>query len=207
MASARVRSKTLSVARGIVRHLRSQLDNSTGYPPVQNTTLWTDHVMEMYRANVNASSSDARTARIQATEFLDYLTAIKEQRVSSFSIWHPFPASTVSYVSFVYLQSLVVQYGQVDIDASQYREAAAKRVGLTIPDRVPLEAQDYASKYDLASKLSQLKGVAGLKAQLYGIESVMPKRAGKAAGAAAAGKEHAADKAPSTGPSLEDMLK
>lgn len=102
-------------------------------------------------------------------------------------------------------QSLVVQYGQVDIDANQYREAAAKRVGLTIPDRVPLEAQDYASKYDLASKLSQLKGVAGLKAQLYGIESVLPKKSGASSSTSAAGKKTHQSKA--SGPSLEDILK
>ncbi len=84
MASARVRSKTLSVARGIIRHLRSELDNSTGFPAARDTSLWTDYVMEMYRANVSVSSSDARNARIQATEFLDYLTAIKEQRVRIF---------------------------------------------------------------------------------------------------------------------------
>ena len=100
-------------------------------------------------------------------------------------------------------QSLVVQYGQVDIDATQYREAAAKRVGLTIPDRVPLEAQDYASKYDLASKLSQLKGVAGLKAQLYGIDSVLPKKSSSGSSKSSS----PASQQKTSGPSLEDMLK
>jgi len=82
MASERVRSKTLGVARAIIRHLRKEIDNSSGFPAVQDTSLWTNHVMDMYRANIAASSSNARNARIQATEFLDYLTAIKEQRVS-----------------------------------------------------------------------------------------------------------------------------
>lgn len=207
MSSARVRSKTLSVARSIVRHLRKEIDNSTGFPAVQDASLWTNHVMGMYRANAAASSSDARNARIQATEFLDYLSAIKEQRVRMRYIpsHGAIPARTFMFPS----QSLVVQYGQVDIDATQYREAAAKRVGLTIPERVPLEAQDYASKYDLASKLSQLKGVAGLKAQLYGIESVLPKK--KPAAAAAQDTPTGGTAQPSgsasSGPSLEDMLK
>jgi hypothetical protein len=66
-------------------------------------------------------------------------------------------------------QRLVGRYGQVDIDAEDYRNAAAQRVGLAMPDRVPLQdPKDYAGKYDIAARLSQLKGVAGMKAQLYG---------------------------------------
>lgn len=69
----------------------------------------------------------------------------------------------------------------MDIDSKAYREAAAARVGLTIPDKVPLQAQDYAAKYELATKMTKLKGVAGLKAQLYGLESVLPDSASKKA--------------------------
>ena len=78
---------------------------------------------------------------------------------------------------------------------------------MTIPDRVPLESQDYASKYDLASKLSQLKGVAGLKAQLYGLESVIQKRAAPKGAKAAPTSAAKADQGPNAGLSLEDMLK
>ena len=81
-------------------------------------------------------------------------------------------------------QELLVQFGQVNIDSKAYREAAAARVGLSIPSQVPLQSQDYAAKYDLASKLTKLKGVQGLKAQLYGLDAVMAGKGGSQAPAA-----------------------
>jgi hypothetical protein len=71
------------------------------------------------------------------------------------------------------VQGLVAQLGQVDIDSPEYRAAAARRVGLAIPDRLPLKESDPVSRYDVAAKLSQLKGVAGMRAQLYGIDAVL----------------------------------
>lgn len=78
----------------------------------------------------------------------------------------------------------MVQFGQMDIDSKVYRKAAAARVGLAIPEQAPLQSQDYAAKYDLASKLSKLKGVQGLKAQLYGLDAVMAGKGGSATTAA-----------------------
>lgn len=81
MASARVRAKTLSVARSILRHLRDEVHNVAGFPPQQNVSQWSTAVLDSYRAAMHAEKAAARTARAQATEFLDYLRAIKEQRV------------------------------------------------------------------------------------------------------------------------------
>lgn len=70
------------------------------------------------------------------------------------------------------LQGLLSKHGQVDIDSPEYREAAAQRVGVKIPDRLPLRQVDHVSKYDLANKVNKMKGIAGMKAQLYGINDI-----------------------------------
>lgn len=70
------------------------------------------------------------------------------------------------------MQKLLSQHGQIDIDSQEYREAAAQRVGVKIPDRLPLREVDHVSKYDLANKVNKMKGIAGMKAQLYGINEI-----------------------------------
>lgn len=65
------------------------------------------------------------------------------------------------------MQRLLEAYAGVEVDSSEYRKAAARRVGLTIPERVPLSVSDVASKYDLSARLGVAGGVKGLKAQLY----------------------------------------
>jgi hypothetical protein len=45
------------------------------------------------------------------------------------------------------LQDLFYRYGGLALDSKEYRKAAATRVGVTIPDRIPLREFDHTAKY------------------------------------------------------------
>ena len=64
-------------------------------------------------------------------------------------------------------QRLLERYAGVDIDSKEYRKAAAQRVGLSMPDKVPLRAVDASTKYDVGRRLMAKGGIRSLKAQLY----------------------------------------
>ena len=81
MASVRVKAKTLSVARSLLRHVSDEFHSMAGFPPAQNVSQWNSEILAAYRGNAGADKATARAARAQANETLDYLRAVKEQRV------------------------------------------------------------------------------------------------------------------------------
>jgi hypothetical protein len=72
---------------------------------------------------------------------------------------------------------LLETYQGANVDDRKYREKAAARVGLKLPDSVPLAARDVSSKYDLSSRLVRAGGIEGLKQQLYGRRNAAEERA------------------------------
>ncbi len=76
-------------------------------------------------------------------------------------------------------QTLLESFGRKDIDSKDYRKAAAQRVGVKLPENLPLQFADPSEKYrkDLAARISRLHGVTAMKAELYGVEALDQRKA------------------------------
>eukprot|EP01138_Halocafeteria_seosinensis_P006387 gb/GECG01006529.1/.p1 GENE.gb/GECG01006529.1/~~gb/GECG01006529.1/.p1 ORF type:complete len:231 (+),score=19.43 gb/GECG01006529.1/:1-693(+) len=148
----KAQKKTLAALRGLLRHARMYFDNkppSASGEHANDVSLWTDYIMQQARENQHLNDrQETRRLRRKTQDILTLYEAIVEQK------------------------KLLSQHGQIDIDSQEYREAAAQRVGVKIPDRLPLREVDHVSKYDLANKVNKMKGIAGMKAQLYGINEI-----------------------------------
>jgi hypothetical protein len=137
------RTKRVTNAERDVRTARAILRHVRRIDTQQGWREWSAAVTTEFRAS--KSAREARLRREMAADVLEYLDAVGEQ------------------------QRLVEAYSGLDIDSPHYRKAAALRVGLRIPEAAPLEsAEDVRTKYDLSGKLGTARGVAGLRAQLFG---------------------------------------
>ena len=151
MSSQRVRAKTRGTLRDLLRLSRQEFlsTEQPGSMPSQRNP-WVRHILARYRASADLKDKgQARIERQRARELLGLFSFLTEQR------------------------GLIARYGQIDIDSKNYREAAAARVGLALPEQEPIPEKDLVQQYDLAAKLHKLKGIAGMKAQLYGVADVL----------------------------------
>lgn len=143
-SATRVRSKerVLLLARRLMRHAM-RVDTSSG------PGLWLSFIKDEFRAASSAPTKRERVRdqRAAAADIAACFDAVEEQR------------------------KLLSTYSGGDADNTEYRRRAAKRVGLTVPDSVPLAARDLGAKYDVAGRTSVAQGVANLKQQLYGTPS------------------------------------
>ncbi len=180
---------TLAVLRGLLRHVRTHVDNR---PPAvlsspvalqgaaetaevdfyatpaaagkRDISLWKDYIVGQYRANQSlASKAEARQLRTKAADALRCFEATREQR------------------------ELIDRYRGGDVDAQDKRKAVARFVGLEVPKTVPLgkgDASEVAARYaaSIAARLSgassqrktELTGIDHIKAQLYGVGALAP---------------------------------
>lgn len=116
--------------RGLLRHVRLHVDNKAGFPLRTDTSLWRQFIVQQYRDHQHDKDRAAvRRLRQAAAEALDGFEAVVAQ------------------------QELFFRYGGVDQDSTEYRTAAAHRVGLAIPEQVPIREFD-KSKYNIAAAVN-----------------------------------------------------
>jgi hypothetical protein len=167
MAHTKVQLKTLSVLRGILRHVRQDLDVRPIATTVdgvvagkKDVSEFSSYIMQQYRAGQQlADRSKAKQARAYAADVLTYLQAQRDHR------------------------RLLAEYRGVDPDKPTQREAVARFVGLQVPESVPVGRDPvevvtkYSSSLAKAVDVSQFTGVDNLKAQYYGAASVIAEKA------------------------------
>lgn len=164
-AHTKVQLKTLSVLRSILRHIRQDVDTiplgaaASGAPVKRDVSEFTNHIMGEYRASQKLTDrTKAKQLRAYAGDTLAYLNALRDQR------------------------RLIADYRGVDPDKPAQRDAAARFVGLQVPDsapvgRDPLEvASKYSSSLAKAVDAARFSGVDNMKAQYYGAASVIAEK-------------------------------
>jgi hypothetical protein len=104
-------SKALATLRGLLRHARTGLVNRDEAGR-HDARLWTTFLLSEYRRNAGAPKADARLMRQRAADTLQCLQSIQESQVC----WFRWPAL---------FQRFLATYGRRDIDAAEYRTAAA----------------------------------------------------------------------------------
>jgi hypothetical protein len=143
-ATVVARGKRVTNAERDVRAARAILRHVRAIDTKQGWREWSKAVLGEFRSG-HKSAREARLRRELAADMIEYLDAAQEQ------------------------QRLVEAYSGLDIDSPHYRKAAALRVGLRIPEAAPLEGvADVRAKYDVSGKLGTARGIAGLRAQLFG---------------------------------------
>lgn len=118
----KAQKKTLSDLRALLRHVYKEVDSSTGNPLKRNVQPWVSYIMGEYRANQELKDKRRIKSLRQVTQdYLKCALAVKEQK------------------------SLYYKYGGADADSREYREAAARRVGVELPQRpLPIKESDFS---------------------------------------------------------------
>ncbi|KAA0156017.1 hypothetical protein FNF29_01435 [Cafeteria roenbergensis] len=136
--SARGRQRARVMVRKLMRQARRVDCAETPKP-------WMAAIAESARATAAEATTKAelRSAMAGAADVLACFTAVQEQ------------------------SKLLERYHGGDVDSKDYRARAAARVGLAVPEGVPLGARDLGSKYDISGATIKAEGVEGMKQELY----------------------------------------
>lgn len=207
MAVSKSQSSILSTLRHILRHVRREWDGRV-QQATPTTREFAGHIMSQYRAGAGVRDRvKVRQMKANANSFLEYLRASEEQKVGvgSFFLSDSFchntgdalylPPSLLLLKSLFFSvpplhslhmlpQSLLDLQRGTDPDKEMARNAAAKYVGLTMPEGIPLGEPTAPGKYKelvqkrLSGDLSDtnLEGVDFLKAQYYGAAKVLEEK-------------------------------
>jgi len=166
MITTRAAREARASLRAILRHARAHFDSTPPGAASRDVSPWTSHVLAEFRAGAAVTDrARARALRAKAADVAGYLASTAE------------------------LAGLAAAFRGADPDAPASRAAAARFVGLALPDAPRAGGGDggapappaAAERYHLAERagalaasadFSRLTGVANLKAQYFGLESL-----------------------------------
>jgi hypothetical protein len=145
MSHTRPQKKVLATLRGLLRHVHAHFDNQTGTVLRKDVSPWTKEIMARYRAAQNVKNrEEVRNLRAFASDLLAELQAVHEQKVMLYQ--GSFELAGAQLPCLGAWQELFFRYGGISAESGEYRHAAANRVGVTIPEKIPLREFD-KSKY------------------------------------------------------------
>ena len=185
MAShTKLQQKTLGTLRSILRHIRTNTDVVPSLPFVSDitTTLTTTTTTSTTNNNTNVKGYHHFTNYVLS----HYRTYQHEHDKSKLKILRNQASDIHNYLMAVSTQqSLVTMYKGSDPDKPKQRDAAARYVGLEVPTTVPLGGKNtlhYINKYSEILKnktinVDKFQGVDNIKAQYYGVTSVLEEKA------------------------------